>query len=131
MTRRHNNPNLAIIALHFFLFILFLSIIIAFIGIIIICIAEITNRFSVIVINEPGEHECEKHDVENNLSSYVTREEYTNIEDCSICILSMEIKDIERLRCGHMFHRNCLSTWMEINNICPSCRSKGCCVRIV
>lgn len=62
-------------------------------------------------------------------SSYITETEYSD-EDCSICLGSMEMHDIERLRCKHMYHRKCLSIWMDLKNQCPTCRSKGCCVRI-
>ena len=66
-------------------------------------------------------------------SSYITKAEYlkTEEQDCSICLGSMEIQYIERLRCGHMFHRECLSVWMDLKNQCPTCRAKGCCVRIL
>ncbi len=67
-------------------------------------------------------------------SSFISMEELIELDDniCSICLDEMEkIINIERLQCNHMFHRECLSNWMNINHSCPICRAKGCCVRIV
>ena len=77
--------------------------------------------------------ECSKRNENENISSHITEMEYENIQDreCVICFTNMEIEDIERLRCQHFFHRECLSTWMEIKKSCPICRSKECCVRII
>ena len=30
----------------------------------------------------------------------------------------------KRLKCGHMFHLNCLRRWLETNAICPTCRER-------
>ena len=77
--------------------------------------------------------ECEKCENigEQYTSSHISEIEYSEQIDCPICMGSMEINEIERLRCGHMFHRECLSAWMNLKYNCPSCRSKGCCVRII
>ena len=71
------------------------------------------------------------HDQEQGKSSYINEDEYVSGMECSICLMEMEMLDIERLRCEHMFHRECLSKWMNTKNICPTCRSMGCCVRIL
>jgi hypothetical protein len=71
------------------------------------------------------------NDMEQGQSSYINEDEYDSGMECSICLMDMEMLDIERLRCEHMFHRECLSTWMKTKNICPICRSRGCCVRIL
>ena len=41
--------------------------------------------------------------------------------ECSICQdeLSGQVK---RMRCGHMFHFDCLRPWLNIHNTCPVCR---------
>ena len=75
--------------------------------------------------------ECIIYTCEDGISSYISENEYSPGVECSICLDRMEMKDIERLRCKHIFHRKCLSSWMDVNNVCPECRSKGCCVRII
>jgi Ring finger domain len=44
-------------------------------------------------------------------------------EECAICtdpyILGNVLTD---QRCGHIFHQECLSTWLRKNGNCPSCR---------
>ena len=43
---------------------------------------------------------------------------------CSICLEEMELKDAVKVKnCGHMFHKNCISEWIELRNTCPLCRS--------
>ena len=78
--------------------------------------------------------ECKKINKKTigNISSRLEENEYKVLKyiECSICINNMKMEDIERLRCKHFFHRECLSTWMKIKPTCPICRTKECCVRI-
>lgn len=78
-------------------------------------------------------HVCEE--IGLDITSCMNEPEYDTLNsedrDCVICLGIMEIEDIERLRCNHIFHRECLSTWMNTKYNCPTCRSKGCCVRIL
>ena len=42
---------------------------------------------------------------------------------CSICL--MDVTDGQNtilLPCGHMFHSDCVTKWLEIHNTCPLCR---------
>jgi E3 ubiquitin-protein ligase RNF115/126 len=42
---------------------------------------------------------------------------------CSICL--MDINDGQKtilLPCGHMFHDECITKWLNIHNTCPLCR---------
>lgn len=53
--------------------------------------------------------------------------------DCSICMQGLCLGDqmdsmSEEMRtlhtpCGHLFHKICLTHWMEVNPICPMCRN--------
>ena len=44
-------------------------------------------------------------------------------DDCSICIEPFKENDeMYRLKCGHIFHTKCIEEWININNICPTCR---------
>ena len=43
----------------------------------------------------------------------------------STCIICLEeIKQAKKLKCGHIFHLNCLRRWLEQNIQCPTCRDK-------
>ncbi|KAJ4842550.1 hypothetical protein Tsubulata_039555 [Turnera subulata] len=45
--------------------------------------------------------------------------------DCSVCLTRFEPEsEINRLSCGHCFHKVCLEKWLDYWNItCPLCRS--------
>eukprot|EP00834_Sanchytrium_tribonematis_P002207 NODE_63_length_26141_cov_1.022656.p18 type:complete len:179 gc:universal NODE_63_length_26141_cov_1.022656:14673-15209(+) len=47
-------------------------------------------------------------------------------ETCSICLehYKRNEKCIE-LKCNHVFHRACVSHWLQQNNSCPLCRCKA------
>ena len=46
------------------------------------------------------------------------------VEMCSICQSTFEGTDIVRRlnNCGHLFHLNCVDTWLSNHNTCPTCR---------
>jgi len=35
----------------------------------------------------------------------------------------MDQNAMAALKCGHTFHRNCITEWVQINNRCPTCRA--------
>ncbi|KAK1296372.1 putative E3 ubiquitin-protein ligase RHA2B [Acorus calamus] len=45
--------------------------------------------------------------------------------DCRVCLGRFEPESVvDRLTCGHVFHRGCLERWMEYWHVtCPLCRS--------
>ncbi|KAJ7964668.1 E3 ubiquitin-protein ligase RHA1B [Quillaja saponaria] len=45
--------------------------------------------------------------------------------DCSVCLNKFEPESvINRLSCGHLFHKVCLEKWLDYWNItCPNCRT--------
>jgi hypothetical protein len=42
--------------------------------------------------------------------------------ECSICLDNECIKKIGIIKCGHIFHRECIRTWCEDKKSCPLCR---------
>ena len=45
-------------------------------------------------------------------------------EDCSICCCPMLIKNKQiLLNCRHIFHKNCIYSWLRKNPLCPMCRN--------
>tara|TARA_A100001015_G_C15003490_1_gene719619 strand:- start:337 stop:816 length:480 start_codon:yes stop_codon:yes gene_type:complete len=50
---------------------------------------------------------------------------------CSICLENLE-KNLVQLKCGHIFHKNCIDTWYKSQkNTCPICRNINECINIV
>ena len=49
----------------------------------------------------------------------------TDYDKCSICRENFEGRDIVRKinSCNHIFHINCLDTWLETHTSCPVCRA--------
>ncbi|XP_028778435.1 probable E3 ubiquitin-protein ligase XERICO [Neltuma alba] len=45
--------------------------------------------------------------------------------DCSVCLSQFEPEsEVNRLSCGHLFHKDCLEKWLGYWNItCPLCRT--------
>ncbi|XP_021756443.1 E3 ubiquitin-protein ligase ATL4-like [Chenopodium quinoa] len=45
--------------------------------------------------------------------------------DCAVCLSKFEEKDLLRLLpiCCHVFHADCIDTWLNSNQSCPLCRS--------
>ena len=44
---------------------------------------------------------------------------------CIICLENFKESDkIINLSCFHMFHNNCIRTWLNNNNNCPLCKNK-------
>lgn len=43
---------------------------------------------------------------------------------CAICLTEFSDRDIIRTlpRCGHVFHINCIDTWLGSHSSCPTCR---------
>lgn len=45
------------------------------------------------------------------------------LPNCIICISNIELNsDTLLLPCGHMFHEECIKTWLQKHNTCPVCR---------
>lgn len=52
--------------------------------------------------------------------------EANTLNDCAICleeVKSQNLKEVMITPCDHLFHTNCLMTWMEHQLKCPVCRS--------
>ncbi|KAK8791958.1 hypothetical protein WA158_005335 [Blastocystis sp. Blastoise] len=44
---------------------------------------------------------------------------------CSICLNKYKLSDtIRLLYCHHIFHKDCIDTWLLIHNTCPICRKE-------
>ena len=36
-----------------------------------------------------------------------------------------EKERVKKLRCGHLFHANCVDTWLKDNKVCPICKKEA------
>jgi hypothetical protein len=53
----------------------------------------------------------------------ITTYDGTGIEQCNICLNDFAIGDeIQITPCEHRYHRECLTTWLNIASTCPNCR---------
>ena len=44
--------------------------------------------------------------------------------ECAICIEEFKRNDIikEFYKCRHIFHKDCLKSWLKRSNVCPLCK---------
>ncbi|KAL2892594.1 E3 ubiquitin-protein ligase ATL4 [Bienertia sinuspersici] len=54
-----------------------------------------------------------------------TSESLKTSGDCAVCLSKFEQRDLLRLLpiCCHVFHADCIDTWLNSNQSCPLCRS--------
>uniref|UniRef100_A0A0G4ICD7 RING-type domain-containing protein n=1 Tax=Chromera velia CCMP2878 TaxID=1169474 RepID=A0A0G4ICD7_9ALVE len=46
-------------------------------------------------------------------------------EVCNICLNGLGLEDeVRMMPCGHVWHTECIDTWLELRASCPSCRSE-------
>uniref|UniRef100_A0A803KPC2 RING-type E3 ubiquitin transferase n=1 Tax=Chenopodium quinoa TaxID=63459 RepID=A0A803KPC2_CHEQI len=45
--------------------------------------------------------------------------------ECAVCLGAFEEKEMVRLlpKCGHVFHADCVDTWLRMHVTCPVCRA--------
>lgn len=43
---------------------------------------------------------------------------------CFICSEAYENSQVMALKCGHIFHHNCLTLWFQLGKTCPTCNAK-------
>merc|ERR1712012_391030 len=44
--------------------------------------------------------------------------------ECSVCLDSAEGDQLTLTSCGHLFHEACIKAAMDLNGLCPECRSE-------
>lgn len=63
--------------------------------------------------------------LDKKISDYIITYKPTKKQECSICFQNYKKKKGAKLPCGHIFHEECISMWLdpeEDKNSCPLCR---------
>ena len=84
---------------------------------------HLRSSFVVLVDRISKYHHYRRASVEiNSRYADATPAELQQADDfCAICREPMD--SAKKLPCGHLFHRSCITQWMEYKGICPSCRA--------
>ena len=55
----------------------------------------------------------------------VSRTECSEGNECAICLCEFRYheKGVISLKCGHLFHKDCVAKWFEAHHTCPICRT--------
>lgn len=60
----------------------------------------------------------------NTKFATASAEELTQVDrTCIVCREEMHFPQAKKLPCGHIFHFDCLRSWLEDNTTCPTCRT--------
>jgi len=59
-------------------------------------------------------------DMDNRYSDVGAEELEAYDDKCPICLTGLDTG--KKLPCGHIFHRTCLTSWLERHSSCPTCR---------
>ena len=52
----------------------------------------------------------------------LNNEEINQFHKCVICLME-EPENVIKLKCQHMFHKDCINKWFQHSNRCPICRT--------
>ncbi len=76
-------------------------------------------------IRKDGESECTIPTHVAELYKKIITERTDNESECPICYEKMTFEESELTTCGHIFHKSCLKSALEMNKSCPMCRHKS------
>ncbi|KAK7319949.1 hypothetical protein RJT34_04678 [Clitoria ternatea] len=58
------------------------------------------------------------------VSKLPTVNDVTEEDVCSVCREGQREGENKRVPCGHVYHSNCITLWLEHCNSCPLCRQQ-------
>ena len=70
------------------------------------------------------------NELNTNLINDYEEVDYLPEEENDICSICLEkyfdeenLKKVVKLKCNHLFHKECIDSWIRINKNCPMCKS--------
>ena len=76
-------------------------------------------------VNEKYSEKEENNEIINNMPSFLFKKNNNEkMYNCVVCMCEIEEnEECKRLKCGHMFHSNCIDNWLKRTLECPMCRN--------
>lgn len=69
------------------------------------------------------------YELNTNILSEYEEIDYLSYDDNDVCSICLEkyfdeedLKKVVSLKCKHLFHKECIDTWIRINKNCPMCK---------
>ena len=76
--------------------------------------------------NQSNNTQCPKFRKQDSASLpeiKITQKQIDIKEECSICFEAFQFEEsVTHLHCEHIFHKNCITEWLERSDTCPVCR---------
>lgn len=70
-----------------------------------------------------GPPRMEKEDIGNLPAVKVTQDHIDHKTQCSVCWEDFVLDEsVRQLECEHIFHKDCITPWLELHATCPVCR---------
>jgi len=70
-----------------------------------------------------GPPKMEKDDITSLPTIKVTQDHIDQKAQCSVCWEDFNLDEsVNQLRCEHIFHKDCITPWLELHATCPVCR---------
>ena len=68
----------------------------------------------------------QENPIDNLQTLIITNQPYILPEDiCTICLEEFKFdEELKKLKCNHIYHKECLEKWIYKNSICPLCDFK-------
>jgi E3 ubiquitin-protein ligase RNF115/126 len=90
--------------------------------------AQFENLLNFIMLNDPnryGNPPASERAI-NSLEKFVIENDIKEGETtCNVCLYDFEKgNNVIKMPCEHVFHEECVLTWLKMHNTCPVCRSE-------
>ena len=64
-----------------------------------------------------------EEEIQNIATTYITKQHVEDKDTCTICCIDYDEGEVvNKLQCNHLYHKECITTWLRSNGTCPNCR---------